>query len=135
MKKCPRCKMTVDTIGVCPVCGKDILQEPESGAKGEKYAFNKYLLPYLWAKHKFALMSAALVLLAFFLAITRLSWQFIFPVLLAAVSLVSSLFKNWFVSDDHDWFEEMCILAFFNLLKFLCGGLAIFIAALMTLFN
>ena len=34
--------MTVDTIGVCPVCGKDILQEPDRKVRGEKYAINKY---------------------------------------------------------------------------------------------
>lgn len=135
MKTCPRCKMTVDTIGVCPVCGKDILQEPDRKVRGEKYAINKYLLPYLWVKHRFSLVSAALVLLAFFVGLGRIQWQFIIPVLLSVASIVCSLFKNWFVSDELDWFEEMCAFAFINFLKFLCGGLAIFISALMVFFN
>lgn len=127
--------MTVDSIGVCPVCGKDILSVEDSGDRAEKYAFNKYLLPLLWWRHRFAFISVCFVLLAGIFSITRMQWQFIFPVLLAAVSLLSSLFKNWFIKDEYDWFEEMCALALCNLLQFLCGGLAIFISALMALFG
>lgn len=135
MKKCPRCKMTVDTIGVCPVCGEDILDVKDSGDRAEKYALNKYFWAVLWWKHRFAFISVCFVLLAGLVFVTRLQWQYVFPVLLAAVSIGASLFKNWFVKDEYDWFEEMCALAVCNLLKYLCGGLAIFISALMVLFG
>ncbi len=135
MKKCPRCKMTVDSIGVCPICGEDILEVEDSGDRAEKYALNKYFLPVLWWRHRFAFISVIFVILAGLFSITRIQWQYIFPVLLAAVSLVASLFKNWFVKDEYDWFEEMFVQALCNLLQLLCGGLAIFISALMALFG
>lgn len=108
MKKCSKCEAVVDAIAECPVCGNDILNEPQSEVKIEKYKLNKWFFLHLIKHHKFAIFCT---LIAGILCAKSLKapsiWHLVSLFLIVAMWL-EDLFKNsihkmasWKYSDDY----------------------------------
>ncbi len=100
MKKCPVCKMTVDSHNTCPVCNTDITNQPYENTNSERYVLNKYFFLHLLKKHKFPIFCALFVLVKTAIDFSNLNWWCIVALLFAGLSVFCSLFPNLAISLD-----------------------------------
>ena len=108
MKKCPKCQAVVDAIAECPICGNDILDEPQSEVKIEKDKLNKWFFLHLIKRHKFAIFCTIIVLLFDIITIKSFSYWHILSLIFIVFMWLEDLFKNlthkmasWKYSDDY----------------------------------
>jgi hypothetical protein len=108
MKMCPKCKCTVDAIAECPICGNDILNEPQSEREFEEYKLNKWFFIHLIKCHKFAIICTLIALFFIVETITSFSFLHILSLILVVYMWLEDLFKNliqklasWKYSDDY----------------------------------
>lgn len=94
MKTCPNCKMITDSYSECIVCGHNVIDEPHMKKKCEKYVLNKYFLPYLFKKHRFALICLLLSFVAVAVSIKNINTLVILSISASGITLVLFLFKN-----------------------------------------
>ena len=105
---CPKCKCTVDAIAECPICGNDILDQPQAETDIESYKLNKWFLIHLVKCHKFAIICTLIALFFTVETITSFSFLHILSLILVVFMWLEDLFKNltrkmasWKYSDDY----------------------------------
>ena len=132
MKECPVCKSKVDEEFQCPICLTTLTYEPACYGEGERYAFNKYYLRYLWRQCWFSLISLVVVLIAtFFMApglyqACIMAWvASLFSVLMGAFQRKIIKLMQWKYTEDFASFRVV-------LGKYIAAGAAIFVAIMMV---
>lgn len=128
MKVCPKCKMTVDAHTDCPVCKNDLTKEPYADAKGESYAFNKYLIPYLFRKHTFSIVCVAAVIVRMILSWSYLNWYCLLSLFCVFLSAFISLFKNRILSMEMWRFTEIYAEMRISIAKYAAGVIGVVIS-------
>lgn len=108
MKKCPKCQAVVDAIAECPICGNDILNQPQEERRIEKYKLNKWFFLHLIKCHKFGIICTLITLFLCFKTITSFSVWHILSLLFIVAMWLEDLFKglgyimaSWKYSDNY----------------------------------
>ena len=130
MKKCPVCKMTVDSHNTCPVCNTDITNQPYENTNSERYVLNKYFFLHLLKKHKFPIFSVLFVLVKIAISFSNLNWCYAVALLFAGISVFCSLFKNLAISLSTWKYSEEYAAYNHKFAKYIAGFVAILMAVL-----
>ena len=132
MKECPVCKSKVDEMFECPICWTTLTYEPECYGKGERYAFNKYYLRYLWRQCWFSLVSLGIVLIATFFTDPGLYHLCILAWVASVGSVLMGAFqRNWLKSLHCKHTGEYARIRLVGT-KYGAAGLAILAAIMMV---
>lgn len=98
MKKCPKCKMTVDESVECPFCKTSLVYEPEANGE-KKYKLNKYFFLYLLKKCCFSLVCFAIVFIRFLITFPKIDMYFFLIVVMMIISMAISVEQAFFKKD------------------------------------
>ena len=97
MKTCPNCQMTTDSHSECSVCGYDVTAVSHGERETEKYTLNKEFFKFLFKKQKFPLICIDIAVAAFVLTLQSFDIGVFSALLLSALCLLGSLYKNLFI--------------------------------------
>ena len=124
MKKCPKCHMTVDAYSECPVCGNNLINEPNAGADIERYVINKYFLIYLVRKHLFSVIVTIVVLLQIILSIKSFGYWQVISIISGAFMWVEALYKNLVVKIFNNIYSDNYLELTHKITTYMCGILS-----------
>ena len=94
MKECPVCKSKVDEEFECPICWTTLTYEPECYGKGERYAFNKYYLRYLWRQCWFSLLCFVITVVMMCFVDFRWHPACVMPYVAGGISVLMGAFQR-----------------------------------------
>ena len=101
MKKCPKCKMTVDENVECPFCKTSLVYELETN-DGKEYKLNKYFFLYLLKKCCFSLVCFIIIFIRFLITAPKIDMYFFLIIIMVILSMAISV-EQAFLKKEVYW--------------------------------
>ena len=131
MKKCPICKMIVDSENECPFCQTSLAYEPTAESDREKLKFNKYILAYLLKHCWFSLTCLITIIIRLSIVKPNFDTYFFLIIFFTLCSIIISAFERKVIKySQRKYSPEYSVYAVYTV-KLLFGIIAVIFSFVM----
>ena len=131
MKRCPRCRMTLEAEAECPICRESLLYEGTVEAEREQIVWNRYYLWYILRTVWFPFVCAVFVGVRICMSRPPEGGLWITAAVLSLAALLSAIFQRKLLTALQSQYSEW--RAWYNLyfIKYIFAVLAVIISLLI----